>query len=432
MENLKKAVLDKIDEEGVVRLTSELVKIPSFLGEETPVALFLARECKKLGFEPKLLEVRGYGVPAPGRPNVVFTIKGTGGGPSLMFNGHLDIEPVPPGYEEIGEDPFSGRIDYEDGHIYGIGTMNMKSAVAAYVYAIKALRDAGVELKGDIIFAGVIGEMEYNLGTRFLLHCGYEPDMVICGEPSDLGIAPMSSSSYDFSIRLRGKPAHMGYPARGVHVAPKLAKLIEAISGMKVTYNEKKYKDILQPRVNINYLNGGLEYKTGLFIDEATMNFCVRTPLGPTLKTVMADVEAVLDRLRSEDPQFMAELLPLNPQYPFCPPFEVQLKEYVVQAVRRAHLEVRGKEPHLMFKVGYNDASAIQYLTGAPSCVCGPAGMLGGTGSFTPPERALISEVVDAVKIYALAALDICSKDMEEIRPHYRIPPDPDKYDTSF
>jgi acetylornithine deacetylase/succinyl-diaminopimelate desuccinylase-like protein len=97
------------------------------VGNETPVALFLARECERLGFEVELLEVKGYNVPAPGRPNVVFRLKGTGEGPTLMYNGHLDTEPIPPGYDEIGEDPLSGRID-DDGFIYGVGKINMKAS----------------------------------------------------------------------------------------------------------------------------------------------------------------------------------------------------------------------------------------------------------------------------------------------------------------
>jgi acetylornithine deacetylase len=434
MDASQKAVLEKLDLDGLMRLISGMIKIPSVTGTpgETEVALFLAREVEKLGFKPKLYEVRGYGVPAPGRPNVVFRLEGSGGGPTLMFNGHLDTEPIPPGYAEIGEDPFSGRIDTEDGHMYGVGAMNMKAAVAAYVYGIKALRDAGVPLKGDIIFAGVIGEMEYGLGTRYLLHCGITADMVINGEPTDLGIAPIHASSYDFSIRLKGKPTHMSFPEMGVHVAPKMADLVKAIMGMKVTYNEKKYKDILPPRVNISYVKGGLEFKTGLFMGECTINLCVRTPVGPTLQSITEDIEAVLDRFRSEDPEFVADLLPLNPQFPFCPPFEVQLKEYVVQAARRAHLDIRGKEPHLMFKYGYLDSGVIKHAIGSPAAICGLGGPKTGTGSFTPPERVPIKDIEDLAKIYTLAALDICTKDMEEIKPHHKLPLDPNRFDTSF
>src|SRR3989304_3559418 len=110
-----------------------------------------------------------------------------GEGPTLMFNGHLDTEPIAPGYDEIGEDPFSGDIR-DDGHVYGLGTVNMKGGVAAFTYAIKALRDAGFQPKGDIIGAGVIGEVEAGVGTRFLIECGVVPDMAIVAEPTTLRI----------------------------------------------------------------------------------------------------------------------------------------------------------------------------------------------------------------------------------------------------
>lgn len=432
MDDVQKTVLEKLDLEGVVRLTSELVKIPSVTGTpgETDVALHLANEVKKLGFAPKLYEVRGFNVPAPGRPNVVFRLKGSGGGPTLMFNGHLDTEPVPPGYEDIGEDPFSGRVD-EDGYVYGIGTINMKCSVAAFVYAIKALRDSGAPLKGDIVFTAAIGEMEYGLGTRYLLQCGITADMVISGEQTDLGISPLHVSAYDFSIRLKGKPTHIAFPEMGVHVAPAMADAVKAITGMKITYNEKKYKDILPPRVNISYVKGGLEYKTGLFMDECTISMCVRTPVGPTLESITDDIEAVLGKLRESDPRVSIDLLPLNPQAPFNPAFEVTLKEAVVQAVRHAHIKVRGREPELFFHHGYLDTGHIQHALGIPAAICGVGGKA-GTSSFAPPERVLRSEIEDAARIYTLAALDLCSKDMEELEPFHKIPLDPEKFDTSF
>ncbi len=431
MQDLKKEVLAAVDEEGVVSLTSELVKIESITGNETPVALFLARECERLGFEVELLEVRGYNVPAPGRPNVVFRLKGTGEGPTLMYNGHLDTEPIPPGYDEIGEDPLSGRID-DDGFIYGVGTINMKASVAASVYAIKALRDAGVKLKGDVIFAGVIGEMEYGLGTRFLMEAGVVPDVMILGEPSDLRIAPMHVGITDFSIRLKGKPTHIGNPSLGIHAAPMLARTIDAIGGMNFTYDEKKYKEILPPRWNISYICGGYEYKTGLFMDGVALNMCIRMPPGATLESIMGDLNRVLDGLRATVPNYKATLLPHNPQWPTMPEFEVSLKEYVVQAVRKAHVEVRGDEPELMFKHGGTDAGWVQYMRGVTTAICGPGGLKGGTWTFTPPERVLISEVVDCTKIYALAGLDILTKTRDEVRPYYRLPRQAGEYDTSF
>src|SRR5438270_3418475 len=95
-----------------------------------------------------------------GRANVLGTWAGAGGGPSLMFNGHLDTsysgrEPWlrdVPGFQPEGFE--------DEGRVYGLGISNMKGALACYVEALRALQDAGIHLKGDLLIAAVCGEIE--------------------------------------------------------------------------------------------------------------------------------------------------------------------------------------------------------------------------------------------------------------------------------
>src|SRR5688572_15329188 len=142
-----------IRRDDLAKMMLEMVDIPSPTGKEEAFARYLGARFAELGMEIRYQEME------PGRPNVIARLKGSGGGPSLMFNGHMDTTHVgdEPGLQ-MGHRNNSGVID--DEWIYGNGCSNMKSAFPAYYGAIKAIQEAGVELKGDIIMAGVVGEIE--------------------------------------------------------------------------------------------------------------------------------------------------------------------------------------------------------------------------------------------------------------------------------
>lgn len=129
-----------VDEEAVVAFTQELVRVrsvndPGHGGREAPVAQLVADRMRALGWEPQLVEV------APGRPNVVAVVDGGGGpGPTLMFEGHTDV--VTEGdLSAWTVDPYGAEI--RGGRLHGRGSADMKSGVAAMIYAVKAVQDAG-------------------------------------------------------------------------------------------------------------------------------------------------------------------------------------------------------------------------------------------------------------------------------------------------
>jgi len=187
----------KVDREKAVRRTLDLVNVKSPTGEEGEVAHVYGEMLRELGMRVTYQEVE------PGRYNVVGVLRGKGGGASLMFNGHLDTSFSPTDDPEVLraispvyrlEPPWGYR---EGDWIYGMGAFNMKGALAAYVTAVEAILDAGVELKGDIMIAGVVGEIEksqvdnyrgpqyrgYGYGTAYLVTHGGLTDFAILGEP---------------------------------------------------------------------------------------------------------------------------------------------------------------------------------------------------------------------------------------------------------
>ena len=134
-----------------------------------------------------------------GRANVLGTWAGEAGGPTLMFNGHMDTSYSGREPWLAGVAGFQPSAFVKDGRLFGLGISNMKGALACYVEAVRALRDAGVRLKGDVMVAAVCGEIEkaqwgdaqgaeyrgYAAGSRFLVSHGGVADMCILGEPTE-------------------------------------------------------------------------------------------------------------------------------------------------------------------------------------------------------------------------------------------------------
>ncbi len=146
-------IASRVERNRLVETAADLVDIPSPTGHEQRIAEYHRELFDSLGLQVAWQEVED------GRPNVVGTLSGIGGGKSLMFNGHTDTS-------YSGREPwlrargFKPQADVGGGAIHGLGIANMKGALACYVEAVRALRDARVRLRGDLIVAAVVGEIE--------------------------------------------------------------------------------------------------------------------------------------------------------------------------------------------------------------------------------------------------------------------------------
>src|SRR5246500_4955713 len=172
-----KDILARVDERFCLDFLSRMVQHKSYTQTdgEKALARWMAEQMSKLGLETELAPVPGERVNAIGR------LKGAGGGKSLLFNGHIDTNPVTEGWTV---DPWGGLVD--DEFIYGIGVSNMKSGDAAYFCALKTLIDAGVKLRGDVILTFVVGELQGGVGTLAAIRQGVRADYFVNSEPTDL------------------------------------------------------------------------------------------------------------------------------------------------------------------------------------------------------------------------------------------------------
>ncbi|MGZ3347570.1 MAG: M20/M25/M40 family metallo-hydrolase, partial [Xanthobacteraceae bacterium] len=215
--NSRQKLLEKIDQsrDKAVTFLRDMVVIPSVTGDEAEIQKFLSKYMTKIGLQVDMWETdweelkkhpgyrpvdRGY----EGRPNIVATWKGTGGGRSLLLNGHTDVIPVGGG-EGWSDNPWSATI--KNGRMYGRGTADMKSGVASHIMAVECLMAAGLKPKGDVYINVVIDEEVSGHGTLDTVIRGYKADAGISGETSDLAVQPACIGRIWFEIEIHGKPA---------------------------------------------------------------------------------------------------------------------------------------------------------------------------------------------------------------------------------
>ena len=348
--NEHKRILACIDEDEVLELCIDLARIPSFAGEEGPCARFLAGRLRELGFDDVALqEVE------PGRPNVIGVFKGAGSGPTFMFNGHLDVDPLPADHEP------QWRPVVRDGKLYGIGVGNMKAGDAAMIMAAVALRRSGIPLRGEIVVAGVIGELQGGLGTRHMLDSGLVPDLAIVPEPTACNVRTIHAGVLECLVHVKGKTAWIGNRdlLDNVHAIEQMAKAVDALKAVRFRHTPRADLPGL-PNLVIGGIIGGLtsEYiiwRPAMVPDFCTLEIDVRLAPGMTLDSTAEDLHAALGAVAAGDPTFdyTIELPPAPYRKPFqamglfMPPNDLSVEHPLAQACRRWHRELTGEEPGL-------------------------------------------------------------------------------------
>ncbi|MFQ6077218.1 MAG: M20 family metallopeptidase, partial [Candidatus Bathyarchaeia archaeon] len=353
MESIHKKILSQIDEGEIVKLAKDLIKIKSFQGYESEVAYFLERLMKKNGLEVEMQEVE------KGRFQAIGWLRGSGEGPSVAFNGHTDIDPVPLGYSR---DPFTPYE--EDGKLYGHGIENMKAGVTANIMAAIAIKRAGVHLKGDIIVENVVGELQGGVGTYYTIERGIIPDYTIVTEPTNLYIRTKHAGVVQFLVSTIGVARWIGildkvHPTLGkaVNAIEKMLKVVETLKKVKLTHDPKNVHVPGLPKMIIGGIIGGQGREYNLTRPSVSPDFCtisvdVRMIPGMTVESVRGDIETALEELRREDPDLSYEIEgPPNTNKPpwramklVMPPVNLPDDEYLVQLVRKNHRLVTGRD----------------------------------------------------------------------------------------
>ncbi|RSD26266.1 peptidase [Mesobacillus subterraneus] len=249
MQNAEQKVRSYITENRIkgTRLLQKLVQEPSVRGNESGAQAVIIEKCRELGLEMDIWEIGGDGLsghPAfcsdrkdfRGNPNAVGIMRGTGGGKSMILNGHIDV--VPAGnHNDWKKEPFSGHI--ESGKLYGRGSTDMKGGTASLLMAIEAIKNSGIKLKGDVIFQSVIEEESGGAGSLAAVLRGYKADGAIIPEPTNMKMFPKQQGSMWFRISVKGKGAHGGTRYEGVNAIEKAMLVIDRLRVLETIRNER-------------------------------------------------------------------------------------------------------------------------------------------------------------------------------------------------
>ena len=393
-----------VDEADLVSLLQQMVRIRSYSagGEEGTIARFMQSRLMALGLETELQEVQ------PGRFNCISRWPGAGGGRSLMLNGHLDTNPAGEGWTK---DPLGGEVDRE--FIYGIGVSNMKAADAAYVAAVQAVKRAGLRLRGDVILAHVVGELQGGVGTVHMLQKGVRADRFIVGEPTDNAALTLHAGSLEAELTTHGRTRHLSKLEEGVDAIAKMMKIIPALQTMSFTGPDRPDYQGLR-RVGIGVIRGGLgpeyhEWRPSLLADRCMIKFSARYSPDQTPESVLSDLRALIARLAKDDPDLVADVrLNQGGQRMLMGPFEVAPDADIVQTVVAAHREVTGVAPKIgavaPYKFYGTDAAHLS-RAGMVGLVYGP----GGKYNTMPDERVELRDLFAAARVYARVIVETCS-----------------------
>ena len=380
-----------IDTERLVRLVQEVCRIPSILGEEGPLAAFLADVMKESGFDGVALQPV-----LPERPNAVGHLDfgdSPSAGKTVVLTGHMDTKPVSHGWSK--SEPFSG--DLIDGAVYGHGIMDMKAALVCQIVAAEALRASGIAVEGRVAIAAVSDHMGDQLGSIEYFK-EYTADYCVLGELSDNEIFLGHRGRYYFDIYVRGVSAHTCHKPLAVNANMLAAYAIIELDKSKLEpVLEDWVVDLFGPETYMapGRVYGGLPPGGPSMIpDECVIRVDCRPQPGVTIDEVRAEIDTCLARAKAKEPRFEAEvvLADVKAGYLAGPDDEV------TTIMRRAVSSVRGTEAPLEVAGWLGDTAS--FGDDIPTIIFGP----GGEPVYCPDEHLSVDDIVEATRVYATFA----------------------------
>lgn len=417
----KNEVLRRIDEkrETIIDFLKTLVSFPSLTGDEWEIQHFIAGKLGGIGlevdmWEPDHEELKSHPAYVPvnegyeKRPNVVGLYKGSGGGRSLLLNGHVDV--IPPGPDNSWEhDPFSSEI--HDNRLYGRGASDMKSGLAAMTMALDCLLDAGIRLKGDIIIEYVMDEELSGNGTLACVMKGYQADAGICCETSSLHVQPACIGRVWFEITVQGKPAGIQKRWEGVNAIEKGYAIVKAVSHLEaIRINELNHPLYPDKLSSLPCMVGIFESGSfpSAFPDICNLKGSFATlPGEETDKVKQSFIDHILTFSKT-DP-WLRDHPPIVSFSGYCgDSAEISPDHPIVKTVSQSFKEVTGKEPEITGRQGAADIRYLIKYGNTPTVIFGP----GLTEQMhANNEWVNIDNVITATKTLSLTIMDWCDFD---------------------
>lgn len=394
-----------INPERTITLLRQMVQIDSVNPSLVPgakgemaLARFIAHVMGEAGIEIELAEI------APGRPNVLARLRGSGSGRTLILNGHMDTVSV-----EGMDDPFSAHV--QDGKMFGRGAHDMKSGLAAGMAAMLALHEANVPLAGDLVLACVADEEHASIGSEALVERVSGDGCIVLeptGSMSDTnGASQVLVAHGGFvwaEIETEGMAAHGSRPSQGIDAIVKMGLVLSELDDLgRRLQREKSYVSSLaqatmHPSVHASLIEGGRELSS--YPDRCLLTIERRLIPGETVLDAEAELGDILKRLAANDPQFKAKQ-----RTTFVRDAWQATESTLLSILDQAFAQETGHVLRRATLSGWTDA-AITEEAGIPTLIFGPT----GDGAHSLVEFVDIDSVLACARVLTQTAIAFCGQ----------------------
>lgn len=381
VEKIQKWMMDQ--EQELILQLQKMIREPSIQFNEKGIQYKVAKSLLDLGFTVDMWEPGGSKLTEHDAfissrenfdesPNVVGVLKGTGGGKSVILNGHVDV--VPEGdVADWDEDPFAGSI--KDGCIYGRGSTDMKGGNVAMLFALQAIEALEIPMKGDVVFHSVIEEESGGAGTLAAILKGYTADAALIPEPTNMKIFPKQQGSMWFRLLIKGKSAHGGMSYEGVNAIVKTQKILTVLEKLEKVRNARVTDPLYAQApiplpINVGVIEGGkwpssvpdlvkVEGRVG-FSDEETM------------KEVQIEFQEAIREMEKEDEWFKDHPVDVEWYGARWLPGSIDADHAFMNILTDQFEQVIGKPPQIEAAPWGTDGGLLTAVGKVPTVVFGP------------------------------------------------------------
>jgi succinyl-diaminopimelate desuccinylase len=396
-------VISRIDADELVSLARDLVRIPSVVragdptGTEAAVADYVERWLRSEGFAVEVHEV------APGRPNVLATLGDAEAGRSLLLEGHTDV--VTEGdASEWTHPPFGA--DLADGRIYGRGSADMKSGLAAAMIAAAVIKRSGVRLGGRLVVGALVDEEGDMIGVRHLCTTalGHTLSAAIICEPEQNELCLEQRGVVWARVTVRGRMAHGAMPEAGVNPITALGALLHEAPALERRLRRlcRRSPHLRPPTVTPTIAQAPVQGvpQSNVIPSTAQATLDIRLTPGPDAESVAKEIDTACQRVMEACPGATVEWRPVN-GYRLAT--RTERSEPLVRAMVQGVRQATGRAPRFGGVPGSTDGTILRMTLGIPIVTCGPGHRL---IPHQVDEYVEVGELVDAAKIYVASALN--------------------------
>jgi acetylornithine deacetylase len=328
--------------------------------------------------------------PEPGRVSVVGRLRGTGGGRSLMLYGHIDTVGV-----TAMPEPFSATV--RDGKLYGRGAYDMKGGVTSCLATVKALRDAGATLRGDVLIACVADEEVASIGMAEVLK-HVRADAAIVTEATELRVCLAHRGFSWIEVETLGIAAHGSRFDLGIDANMRMGRFLARLDKLEQELRARTPHELVgPPSLHAAVLRGGTG--TSTYADRCRLEIERRTVPGETEAQVLSEIRAITDALGAEDPTFRANVRAMLTRGSF----EVARNAPIVSAILGAATNVLGTKPEVIGEPYWMDAALLSDV-GIDTVVIGPS----GAGAHALEEWVDLDSIAKLTDILTAATEEFC------------------------